>query len=452
MSFVDEYVRWTTPSCDAPEIYQRYCALVLLAAIVGRKLRYSSGLRTIHANIWVLLMGDSGDRKTTPMAFAMDLLREHNLAYIYPDEFSYKRYIETARDNPGGVIKVSEYTKFVKMLNQSYNDGLLSLLTELYDSPHVYTREISGKEYTIRSPAVSIIACTTPQHMETSMSEWQSGWGQRFLTVPGRRDHVKPLPPAPDPTTKARMLRFLHNCRTLPNVIYMDLEDEELYSEWVKRYDGMNDMRTTLERSCASRLTTTCLKLAMLYEIANQRKFFTDDWYWPADPTVWSRMKISSLSLREAILQIEMLTAMQSHAIRSSIMMQTSFDKKLSKVLEAVKAQTGDEAKPVLRSALMRAAGMPQADLDKCIEELIGRRMLDREEVKRDSGHISQVYRVLPLVEMKETEIATRARESLNALRDAYEGSDQLMQSAAPRAESNGLPPWRPPPKPHRLD
>lgn len=209
MSFLRDY-EICSQNNEAPKTFHLYSSLVALASIISGKVWLDLGLFKIRPNLYVVLTGSPGVKKTTAMAITKRLLRELGEAVPLSAECQTKEALTLAMSSkvrscqlrPGEVPKefapldaerskflyapmticVTEFSQFV---GSSSAGHMLDFLTTIYDEP-VYTNSTKGKgEDKIPMPYLNLLACTTPDWITARLKEdvISGGFSRRAIFV-----------------------------------------------------------------------------------------------------------------------------------------------------------------------------------------------------------------------------------------------------------------------------
>src|SRR5438128_6370612 len=118
---------------------------------------------------------------------AQSILQQARLGQrVLPSSFSQEGLSKALEQQPSSVWFIQEFAAFQGMLNRSYNDGMMQWLTDIYDVPEEYTRTLMSGVAKLRSPAVSILAASSPDWFAASFKEsaLRGGFLARFLYCP----------------------------------------------------------------------------------------------------------------------------------------------------------------------------------------------------------------------------------------------------------------------------
>lgn len=209
MSFLKDYAICSQNN-EAPPTYHLYASLVALASIVSGKVWLDLGLFSIRPNLYVILTGPPGVKKTTAMAITKRLLRELGGGVPLSAEAETKEALTLAMAaksrvcqlTPGVVPKnfgpldedrskflfspmtvcVTEFSQFVGTSSASH---MLDFLTTIYDEES-YTNSTKGKGTDkIPMPYLNLLGCTVPDWITARLKEdvITGGFSRRAIFV-----------------------------------------------------------------------------------------------------------------------------------------------------------------------------------------------------------------------------------------------------------------------------
>jgi len=207
---------------EAPIIYHRWSFLTMIGAWLGRGYYLPFGDGRINCNMYVMLLGNAGARKTTAIKTAVKLLREAGYNNIAANKTSKEKFLldlagedlETPVDenalvsrnifgiNPDEdseiLIAADEFNVFVGNGNIEF----LSLLGDLWDYNGVYENKVkNSKSAYINNPTISILSGNTAQSFSLGFPIEAIGQGifSRLLIIGGKKTGTRlTIPPAPD--------------------------------------------------------------------------------------------------------------------------------------------------------------------------------------------------------------------------------------------------------------
>ncbi len=247
---LDKYLDYVGDS-EAPIVYHRWSFLSCVSAAMGRSVFLEKGHFKVFPNLYVMLMGDPGARKSTSILIAKDLLESAGYTRFSANHSTQDRFLsdlETA--GSGGLDEISaqficahEFNNFMGEQNVRF----ISALTELFDcSSSFESRHRAGKNSVITNPYVVLLGGNTHQNFGSCFPPAiiNNGFLSRMLLVWGQKQRKVPNPPNLDPDKKSEFAKFFTNLQQnhigalaiTPNA--RDAMDE-IYNKW----DGLDDGR-----------------------------------------------------------------------------------------------------------------------------------------------------------------------------------------------------------------
>lgn len=221
-SFLRDY-EIITQNNEVPKSFHLYASLVALSSIVSSRVWLDLGLFAIRPNLYVVLTGPPGVKKTTAMSVAKRLLRELGEHIPMSAECQTKEALvqtmgESQKictvgkdevpqnfkpiDDDNSKFQYSPMSVFVTELSQfvgSQNAGhMLDFLTTIYDE-EIFVNSTKGKGTdTLPMPYLTLLACTVPDWITAKLKDdvISGGFSRRAIFVYEQRavdDKGKPL-------------------------------------------------------------------------------------------------------------------------------------------------------------------------------------------------------------------------------------------------------------------
>lgn len=217
---------------ESPTIYHRWSAVSMVAALLGRNIRFPFGHGYIYPNMYVMLVGNPGARKGTALKPAKNALKLIEYDRIAPDRISPERFlIEMAQLNADVDIEGMEFETLtpttpseIYVLAEEFGDFIktgnidfINLLTNLWDNLDFYKHpKIHGRSVYIHEPTVNLIGATTQQGMALSLPIEAIGQGflSRFVLVHGEPTGTKiTFPPPVDDERRQKVQGLLEEIK-----------------------------------------------------------------------------------------------------------------------------------------------------------------------------------------------------------------------------------------------
>jgi hypothetical protein len=339
---------------DAPQQYHLFSGLVVLSALLGNRVSIPFGPQALMPNLYVVLIGRSTfSRKTTSIAIAQRILRHFEGTQVLPSEFSPEAFLDKLGRAPAGLLIYPEFSRALAAFRRDYMAGMVERLTELYDSPPHYSRELrGGNRIEIERPVVSILAGSTLEWLQRQMGEddVRGGFFPRFLFVSeGPKNRSLPIPPPPDLAAENRIVQGLAAVQRLDGLASLASVQDD-YEGWYRRIELATYAQDEGEATGAfvGRLTVTALKLALLYHVAE----------YP------SSLAIGRDALARALALVGWLQQQVEWLLRDGLAF-TRAEKQRQRVLAIIRRRRG-----VPHSALLKASHLSARELREALETL----------------------------------------------------------------------------------
>ncbi len=274
MGLMTEYLQYYEAT-EIPQIYSRWSLLSILGANSGSSVYFNFGGKHIRPNLYVMLMGPSGARKSTAIEKARDLLRTVSGVPIAASKTSKEKFIEDLA-GVGNAFVDEEATYEVAVLADEGNEffGLnniefLSMLGSLWDTKRYDYKTRGGVSVEIHNPVVSILSGNTPTNFSKAFPPEIIGQGffSRLIIVYGKESSNRVAFPADMGTLEHFIDIFqkiqIHCNGEMKFTPEAKAAATELYENWV----GYDDPRF---ESFGQRRHTHLIKLCMCVALSKQ--------------------------------------------------------------------------------------------------------------------------------------------------------------------------------------
>lgn len=224
-NFIEDYLAYIGLS-ESPTTYHRWCALSSLGAYLGRSFSLQFGHDTLHTNMYTMLIGVAGARKSTAIKISKKIITLAGYDKISADKSSKEKFmLDLAGDDEMGVDDIldrnlfggadSSECKEMFIACDEFNDFIgngniefISLLGTLWDYDGLFKNRIkTGKSVEIMNPTVSILGGNTQVNFAQAFppSTLGQGFFSRLLLIYGEptgRKITKPIPPSHESTAQ----------------------------------------------------------------------------------------------------------------------------------------------------------------------------------------------------------------------------------------------------------
>jgi hypothetical protein len=269
--FLSSYLQYASDT-EVPATFHRWAAISGVGAFLGRKYYFDHGHFTLYPNIYCMLVGASGTRKSTAIKLFKKIIQAAGYSNIAADKTTKEKFIldlsgeheEDAKavdtesfldKNLWGDDEGSKPDAEIFIMADEFNDffgngniEFISLLGTLWDYHGVYRNRIkNGKSVSITNPTVSILGGNTPTNLSIAFPPEIIGQGffSRLLFIYGEPNGRKiTFPKPPDPQHTEYIVRALQEIRVRAyGGASLSNSAEKLLDKIYKSHFGCDDVR-----------------------------------------------------------------------------------------------------------------------------------------------------------------------------------------------------------------
>ena len=275
-SWLDEYIEYTRIQ-ESPEIFHKWVGLSIVSAALERNVVLDMGAYKVYPNLYVILVAASAKcKKSTAMDIGRDLLiLLTDKISIFAQKITPEALIQKlARRrkvkgkeivrNSTSLIHADELSVFLG--KERYNEGLIQLLTTLYNCPDEWEYETKhGLLQQLSNVLVGMIAGTTPAWLKGSLSTTavEGGFTARLMFIYADT----PRPPITLPVLpvfkRKKLLHDLNIMRQMKGKFTWGPNAFEWYDKWYQKKRASEGTPELLE-GYLFRNHTTLLKITLL--------------------------------------------------------------------------------------------------------------------------------------------------------------------------------------------
>lgn len=304
---------------DAPEIFHIGSCLAMVSAAVSKYCRVAIPVRIQNTdqilesrsrcNLWVLLSGPSGGRKTAAMNIATEISQKVTGPCSSIAGSPEATFDEVASD-PNTFFYHSEGAELFSQLQASYWLQGQGLLCSLYDGAEEYSRKLVGRrtekkfksrrkessdepaksssiKVVIKNPTITMLIGIPPDKLnETRRSDWTGGLIGRMLILYGERTRYQPLLLRDDHGSQV-IIQELEDIRRAIDALgtislTMDSSCVTEYYKWSRKIDIEMNVCPDKTKALYARLSNHVLRVAALYAVTQFHDRITMDSMVPA--------------------------------------------------------------------------------------------------------------------------------------------------------------------------
>jgi hypothetical protein len=229
-----DYVNFTIGS-EAPGAFHFMVGAAILGATLGRKVWFNKGYYRIYPTLQILIVAPTGKcRKSSSISIGIKTLQEFSkfpnrevniisdkvtpealvtsLDYRPEVKIDVERGAVTSESKDAvAVIVASELA--VMLGKQKYNEGIIALFTQLFDSPEEFTtRTKNAGNVVLKNVAITFVGASTPDWLISAIPQDAFGGGfmSRILfVVQEDTPRCFPIPKALDPNAQGKLVQGL---------------------------------------------------------------------------------------------------------------------------------------------------------------------------------------------------------------------------------------------------
>ena len=287
---ITSYLEYTS-NTEPPAIFHRWSILTCVAAYLSRDIHINHGHFTIYPNLYTLLIGSAGSRKSSAINIAKGLLKQSGYSNFSPTKTTKEKFfIDMAEHSTCGVDGVEDFleqtlfgdkeddTSSVSEMfivagefNTFFGNNILDFVTdlgELWDYNGRFESKVkNSKSVQIMNPTINILGGNTPTGFSAAFPIEILGQGffSRTLMIYGERTREKitwPEPPDPKHTEELLItLRAIKAQAIQSGLITISGEAKEILNTIYMRWNDLDDARF---ESYSNRRFTHLLKLCMI--------------------------------------------------------------------------------------------------------------------------------------------------------------------------------------------
>jgi len=287
MSFIEDYLLYSSGN-KAPKLFHQWSAISTLSSVVGRRVWISQGHWKRYPNLYVILVGDPANGKSTAMKIAQNLLIDLKDVPLGPSSITKERLTKLLGEEGSRChkrIMVNGEAKSYTHLSVFSNEmltllgrdplSMIDFLTDVWDCEKEFAVETKNQGCDIiKAPFITVLACMTPEKTTNLLKQniIDGGFSRRCVFVyNNRRGKATPRPiiTKEQYEAKERCLVRLRQIRQVNGEFVWTKETEEFFDDWFennqRELDTKVDLVTQGYFGCKDELL---LKVTMLLTVA----------------------------------------------------------------------------------------------------------------------------------------------------------------------------------------
>lgn len=278
--FIDMYLAYTKDT-EASTLIHRWTAISVVATALNRQFWLRHGHFFVYPNLYVMLIGESGSRKTTAIKMSRPILTAAGLGgIIAATKTSKEKYLlDLAGEADDGTVEDWVLSEDSVELRESYimadefvdftgaqNLEFYSMLGVLWDFNGVYEHRLKNSRcISIPNPTINILSGNNLVGLQMGFPVEAIGQGflSRTIFVYAETTGRKiTWPEEPEPAMKMSLIKKLTDIRlSIRGQVELEPSARELLHKIYQGWEPLNDLRFA---SYSNRRLTQLLKLCLI--------------------------------------------------------------------------------------------------------------------------------------------------------------------------------------------
>lgn len=286
-SWLEVYCEYAKNNEAAPQFHW-WSGITAVAATLRRNVWYQRGYFTCVPSQMTLIVAASGQKKTTAVSIAYNLLSKLDHVKVLADRTTpealahslSKTADEENDDEAQGLIYAPELSNFLD--KKQHNEGMVQLILRLADSPErwVYKTKTGGIT-ALNNVCLTFLGATANDLLYECVPALalKSGFLARFVCVVGGTEALLAVPfPWKDDNLESQALNGLYELSLLKGEMVMPDKVQKWFISWYMRHKvAAAKLASTKLRAYYERKPEHLVRLAMLVSIAVHRRLeFTE--------------------------------------------------------------------------------------------------------------------------------------------------------------------------------
>jgi hypothetical protein len=233
--WIAEYVRWTRQT-EPPTAFHFFVAATVIGSALGRSISFDKGAYKVFPNLCVMIIAPTGRcRKTSACNLGTRLLAKVG-GTVLADKTTPEAFVDALKTqvNATGLIYAPELAVFLG--KQKYQEGMVPLLTALFDCPDEWVSKTIGRgDTSLTNVALSALLCSTADWLKTSIpaDSFGGGFMSRFLfVIQNSTPRSFPLPPPLDPEIRKILIAKLSKIKAKRGMFTLTPHGDAWYRNW----------------------------------------------------------------------------------------------------------------------------------------------------------------------------------------------------------------------------
>lgn len=185
MSFLDDYAIYTSGN-ESPQIYHDWAGISCLSHLLGRRVWTDQNVFVAYPNLYVILTGVPGVKKSTAMRLAKRIVAEFKHIPMAGASITKEAMVQLMAQDSSPCLKVFKYddkpvkysqlsifaNEMINLLNSGGNPiGMIDFFTDVWDQPTYRDTTKNKGDYEIVGPYIPVLGCMTTDSLKALNSQ-----------------------------------------------------------------------------------------------------------------------------------------------------------------------------------------------------------------------------------------------------------------------------------------
>lgn len=308
MDLIKAYLNYTRDT-EPPYIFHRWCAISSIGALLGRNYYLPFGSQRIFPNLYTMLLGDAGARKSTAIKLAKRLLTSSGYETIAANKTRIEKFLidlegleiegmdgkkdaqkvydAVMNDNLWGKNAIQEPKETFVMADEwnvfagAGNMDMYDILGDLWDwdDEHIPFRHRlkNSKSVSIFQPTISILGGTNLTNFIRSFppETLEQGILSRMILIGGERSSRKyTIPPTPSEVDTNELIKGFREVRQFRGMATTTDKAFKILDALYNSWSEIDDVRF---RSYSNRRFTQLIKLCLIISASRLSRNIDDE-------------------------------------------------------------------------------------------------------------------------------------------------------------------------------
>jgi hypothetical protein len=282
MSFIQDFMEYNSGN-ECPRPYVLWTAYGLLSAAMGRRVFIEiETWKWATTDIYILLIGPSGNKKTAALVIGKELLSEAVPDIVFSgDNETYQGIIKYMADDSstrfykndkGGVVSYKPYCIFATELMgflELNPVAMVNFLTTVYGLKH-YEYKLKNETISIENPYVMMCSASVPEWLtdQIKAKQFAAGYGRRSIIVCAEEEPHKW--PTFTPEHELARIKCVERLKQIQNISGQMIVTPDAFAWFKNWYLTQRKPDDRFLRNWYSTIDMNLLKLATLTSISER--------------------------------------------------------------------------------------------------------------------------------------------------------------------------------------